>query len=314
MQELRIKKSVVIIGCPRSGTSLLFTLLNKSSHLWSLYREANDVWTRFYKFSHKEFIDDVLCESDLNSEAKKYLLNEFHKHSLNNYYIGYLVREYLVKDKLLNNFMWPIAQMSLLYKLLFKSEYNLIEKTPKNCFRIPFINKLFDNCKFIFLKRDGKTNINSLIEGWRHPKIKYLRPEFGDLDLNITGYSGQYWNFVFPPNWRNYTDKPLEEVCAFQWLSSNKAVLEGLKTVDANKVFTISYEELTRDTYETIKKICEFIHIPFSKNLKEISMDPPAVNFVTKPHKEKWKNNIELIEKTYPIIEPMMKELGYSLS
>ena len=204
----------------------------------------------------------------------------------------------------------PITQANLLYKNLMVKEYRFVEKTPKNCFRIPFINKLFDDCKFIFLKRDGRSNINSLIEGW-NSKGKYVRRKDLPIPLNIEGYSGEGWSFVMPPGWENYANKPLEEVCAFQWISSNKAAIEGLNEIEEKRKLSISYEELTENTHETIRKICDFIGIPFSRNLRKISSRPPKVNYVTKPQKEKWKKNIHLIENIYPQIEPMMKKLGY---
>lgn len=304
-KDLIIKKPVIIIGCPRSGTSLLFTILSTSKHLWSLYRESNDIWENFYRFTGKEFKNEVLTDEDLSEESRGFLLKEFHKYSFNNYYIGYLL-----KNSLLKPLSMLITQANLLYKNLLIKEYRLVEKTPKNCFRISFINKLFGDCKFIFLKRDGRSNINSLIEGWKL-NGKYIRMKDPAIKLNIKGFDGKGWNFVMPPGWENYVNKSLEEVCAFQWISSNKAAIEGLKEIEDKRKLSISYEELTEDTYSTIKQICDFIEIPFSSQLRNISYKPPEVNYVSRPQKEKWKKNAALIEKIYPQIEPVMKELGY---
>ena len=134
--------------------------------------------------------------------------------------------------------------------------------------------------------------------------------------LNIKGYSennGKHWKYVLPPSWENYVSKSLEEVCAFQWLSSNEAALNGLKNIDGKRKCTISYEDLSANTYRTIENVCNFIEIPFSDEIKKLSKNPPLVNYVTKPSKDKWKKNIDLIKNVYPVIEPMMKELGYSL-
>lgn len=312
-QMPKIKEPVIIIGCPRSGTSLLFRILSTSKNLWSLFRESNDIWANFYRFTGKDFKDEVLTEADLTYESKEFLLNEFHKHSIKNYYLGFIVRELVLKKENLNWILKTVTEANILYKKLFLKEYRLVEKTPKNCFRIPFINKLFDNCRFIFIKRDGRTNINSLIEGWNAPD-RYIRRQAMDIPLNIKGYCGKHWKYVLPPLWENYTNKPLEEVCAYQWVSSNKAAIEGLKLIEEERKLIISYEDLTENTYETIKKICNFANIPFSKEIRKISQNPPVVNFVTKPQKDKWKKNIKQIEKVYPIIEEMMKELGYELT
>src|SRR5262249_6051022 len=36
-----------------------------------------------------------------------------------------------------------------------------------NCLRIPFLRALFPDARFVFLRRDGRATISSLIEGWR---------------------------------------------------------------------------------------------------------------------------------------------------
>lgn len=312
--ELKIKNPVIIIGCPRSGTSLLFRILSTSEHLWSLYRESNDIWNRFYNVAGKEFKDEVLVELDLNEASRTFVLNEFHKHTFNNYYLGYIIREYFLKKTFLSNTLWSITEINLLYKKTFLREYRIVEKTPKNCFRISFINKLFSDCKFIFLKRDGRSNINSLIEGWKLPG-KYVRGQASNIPLNIKGYSennDKHWKYVLPPMWESYVNRSLEEVCAFQWVSSNNAALKDLESIESNRVYSLSYEELTNDTYNVVKKLCEYVDIPFSKDIQKISKNPPLVNYVTKPKKDKWKKNIALIENVYPMIEPTMKKLGYS--
>ncbi len=311
----KIKNPVIIIGCPRSGTSLLFRLLSTSPELWSLYRESNDIWNGFYKHIGKDFNNEVLTDRDLNEEGKTFLLNEFHKHSLNNYKIGYFTREYLLKNPFMYGAVEIITSINQIYKNAFLKEYKIIEKTPKNCFRIPFINKLFNDCKFIFLKRDGRSNINSLIEGWQQPN-KYIRGQAKNIVLNIKGYSEnnrKSWKYVLPPDWEAYTNKPLEEVCAFQWISSNQHAIEGLSTIPNDRKYTIRYEDLSENTYEIIENLCRFIDIPFSDELKKISHKPPLVNYVTKPSKDKWKKNIDLIKNTYQSIQPMMKKLDYTL-
>ena len=312
----KISKPVVIIGCPRSGTSLLFRILNTSKDLWSLYRESNDILYKFLNKFHKRNESDTLTGADLNNEEKSFLLNEFQKHSLNNFYLGYIIRENLLKHKFLSPSVELIASANFTIKKLFLKEYRLVEKSPRNCFRIEFINKLFEDCKFIFLKRDGRPNVNSLIEGWNIEgkfKGRYAREDANGEVVHIKGYNGKKWKFVKPPEWRSYLSKPLEEVCAFQWVSANKAALNGLASIEQNRKFIISYEELTDNPTKIVSKICEFIEIPFSKELKQITGELPLVNITSKPDKNKWKKNIKLIENTYPMIEPLMKQLGYSV-
>lgn len=315
--ETKIKKPVIIIGCPRSGTSLLFTILSESEHLHSLYRESQDIFDSFYtkkKVSLKEYYDDALAEKDLDDEYRRFMLDEFHRYSLNNRPVGYVVREHCLKKKILNPLGWAITKANAVIKDTFLKEYRLVEKTPRNCFRLPFINKLFPDAKYIYLKRDGRTNISSLIEGWRR-KMPYKRIPDANLPLNIKGIDGKKWRYVLPPNWKNYIDKPVEDVAAFQWISSNRAAIDGLREIPQDRVHSISYEDLTSNSEETIKALCEFMEIPYTKNLSKFAVKPPVVSTPKgdNPRKNKWLKNKELLENVYPTIEPMMRELGYNL-
>jgi hypothetical protein len=297
MVNVQIKKPVIIIGAPRSGTSLLLTVLSNSKELWSQYRETIDIWERFYSFSEIEFKNDQLTESDLNTSNKEFLLNEFHKFTFNNYYLGSFVRQYSLNNEVLLDF---IGQENLIFKSLFVQNYRIIEKSPKTCFRIPFINKLFPDCKFIFLKRDGRSNINSLIEGWKRSE-KYRRKEVKN------------WSFILPPEWENYRKHSVEEIAAFQWAESNKAAMNSLNSIEDKRKYILKYEDLIENPAKYIKEMADFIDIPLCSGLNKFSKKLPEVNYISKPDKEKWKKNIHLIEKTYPVIEPVMKEMGYLL-
>ena len=43
----------------------------------------------------------------------------------------------------------------------------LLEKTPKNALRIPFLAAAFPEARFIFLHRDPRQNLASIIEAWQ---------------------------------------------------------------------------------------------------------------------------------------------------
>ena len=316
MPNLQIKEPIIIIGCPRSGTSLLFTILSESEHLFSLYRESQDIFDNFYQRKAKAlkvYDSDELTDSDLSPDYKDFMLNEFNKFTTNFRPVGYITREHILKNKGLNWAIPMVTQFNLLLKNLFAPKYRMVEKNPRHCFRISFINKLFPDCKFIYLTRDARTNISSLIEGWKRPN-DYKRIPNANLPLNIKGDNEKKWRYVLPPGWHNYINKPLEEVCAFQWVSANQSAIDGLKNIENERIFRTTYEELIKNTPETIKGMCNFIEIPYSKKLKMFSERPPVVSTPKndKPKKDKWLKNKELIEKIYPMIEPMMKVLGYA--
>lgn len=313
--QYKIKKPVIIIGCPRSGTTLLYTILGQSNYLYSLYNESRFIFKKFYRnkeMGNKIYFDDLLNENDLTNSDIEFLRSEFDKYTFNNRILGLLMQKGLRKSLILKPLEYGITKINKLTKNIFMSKYRMIEKTPRNCLKIPFINKLFPDCKFIFLKRDGRSNISSLIEGWRHRKGGVGRIPKPNLPLNIKGYNDKLWRFILPPGWQEYRNKSLEEVCAFQWVASNEAAIRDLKHIPEERKYTISYEELIENTPFIIKNLCKFIEIPYSQEVRKITEKLPIVNPIGgNPNKDKWKKNEKLIERAYPMIEPIMIELGY---
>ncbi len=47
-----------------------------------------------------------------------------------------------------------------------------LEKTPKNALRIPFFEQIFPDARYIFLWRDPRENLSSIIEAWRSGRWK----------------------------------------------------------------------------------------------------------------------------------------------
>lgn len=308
---LKIKKPIIIVGAPRSGANLLFHLLGSSKYLWSLYKEGSDIWNDFYKFKNAELKSDVLTVEDLDENSKEFIFNEFHKQTINNDFLAYLIQNHLNTNDSANGILDSVFKANLFYKKLFDREYRLVEETPSSCFRIPFLNKLFDDSKFIFFKRDGRANVYSLIEGWQ-TRHKYIRLKSPSVKIKIDGYEGSSWKFVLPPGWENYAERSLSEVAAFQWITSNSYALEGLKEIPDDRKMVVSYEEFNDKTFEVAKKLSHFMEIHFSKNLRDLARGYEKAN-VSSSKKEKWKKNKEKIQYILPMIEPMMKKLDYNL-
>jgi hypothetical protein len=199
-------------------------------------------------------------------------------------------------------------------KSLFINEYRILDKTPPNTYRVSYLAEAYPDAKFIYIVREGKTNISSLIEGWRSEKrFNFSFRNFWDYNkrLNIKGYKGKVWKFTNPPGWEEYLDKSLEEVCAFQWLSAHKYTQESLSKIDSNRWTQIRYEDLIASPEKYIRELCMFIDIPFEGEIKKQAEDLPVVSTNTKPNPDKWKKNAELLARIEPMIHTMQEKLGY---
>jgi hypothetical protein len=185
----------------------------------------------------------------------------------------------------------------------------LLEKTPENCLRLPFLEALFPDASVIYLVRDGRANVSSLMEGWRQP---HLFPGYEvPVKVQFPGVNRARWAFTLIPGWRDLLSRPLEEVCAWQWIRCNEAVLKYLR-VGRLPALQIHYEDLTQNPGIGLLKIAEFLEIDYERELSRFTEQLPQVNVVSEPGEEKWRlKNPAAILRVEPLLEPLMQEFGY---
>ena len=318
-----IKNPVIIIGCPRSGTTMLFNILTQSNELYSLYRESWNVIRGGYfnGMLDPDAKDDVLSADDLSDELKDYIRKGFHEYTVNKENLAFwTAQKFRMKAisshlPIPNPFAGLVTQANALIKNKRNQNYRILEKTPRNCFRVDFMNKLFPDAQFIFISREGKSNISSLIEGWKRQAkhIKHKRFPRLNTEFTFNNFDFQKWEYVLPPEWEEFNGKSLEETCAHQWIQSNRYALDSLTKLDQDRVIKVSYEDMCEKPGEIVKNICDFVNIKYEDKLQEYAEKPPVVStaLFEKPKNDKWKKNQAAIEKVLPMIEPMMNELGY---
>lgn len=178
----------------------------------------------------------------------------------------------------------------------------LLEKTPKNSLRIPFLDRVFPDARFIFLWRDPRENISSIIEAWRAGRwITYE---------SLPGRTAP-WSLLLPPAWQALDGKPLETVAATQWNSANATALDDLKALTPERWTSVSHADLIADPAATVSKLCAFLAIGFDAALQARTAQPlPASRYtLTPPRAEKWRDNAAAIERVLPAVDNTWQQL-----
>jgi hypothetical protein len=103
----------------------------------------------------------------------------------------------------------------------------LLLVTPRNVFRLPLLAAAFPNAplRLIHLTRNPAAAANGLLDGWRHWGFASCR-----LD------HGRWWHYDVPPGWGAWLDRPLVEVCGFQWRAAHEAALDAAARYDTHRV------------------------------------------------------------------------------
>lgn len=194
----------------------------------------------------------------------------------------------------------------------------VLDKTCINVMRIPYLYKLFPQAKFVFIQRDGRDNISSMIDGWRMGRVDGrfgLSQFFGPFPQPVAINGGEFteWALFLAPGWANYNHASLEDVCAFQWVSANRLALEAKSLIPPEQWIHLRYEDLFERPVEMFREAYEQLGIPFTPDMRKhcANLQPTSV-VKGVPKKQKWKeHNPEAIERILPTIRPLMLEMGY---
>lgn len=316
-----IVRPVLIVGAPRSGTSMLQKILRNHAAFWSLPSESDMIWDQFCHPALHGWESECLDENDVTPAVRDEILKQFE---------AYMRPAAFWRPFENANLIWGFRRMPAVRKLMrstFKTifplitrlssrnrEKRLLEKTASNCFRLGYVNEVFPDAKIIYPTRDGRNNVNSLINAWRHAErfFTYDVPE----RLTIEGYHHEGWKFVLPPGWRDYANRSLAEVCAFQWRACHEAMLsETRKEKYSGRVYRVRLEDLTAQPSQQLQSLAEFLELPFDDYFRTLAADLPVVNSPdNNVSADKWRGeNRQLIEQITPMIAATMQQLGYEI-
>ena len=269
----RLDRPIFIIGAPRSGTSILFSVLRSSPQVAHWPGEAHEVWEADHHPALRGWDSNVLVASDATPRTSSRIAREFF--------------------------------------LVAGARKRLIDKTPRNALRVPFVDAIFPDARYVFLMREGRDNVNSLINAWRTPRYRTYRM---DDPHSIPGVDPHWWKFVLYPGWRDDSAGPLERVCARQWAASNEHALDALGRLPGARSTTIRYEELVERPEAEIGRVLAFLELPPDAAVmsKAAALNRTPINVVTPPERGKWRReNPKEIEAIAPLIAPTMERMGY---
>ena len=140
----------------------------------------------------------------------------------------------------------------------------LIEKTVSNGLRIPFVDVVLPDARFVHLIRDGRDVAESAMRQWRAPPDWFgLWRKLTAMPLANARYAlwfarnlasgtvtagrsgGKLWGPRYPGILDDVAHLPLAGVCARQWARTVEYARADLDALPRDRVFEIRYEDLT---------------------------------------------------------------------
>jgi len=275
---MNAEKPIFIIAAPRSGSTLLFETLMRHQQLWSLGDEGH-AWIE--KYPHLRPVrggvaSNRLTNANLHADLAKQLQQDMLQGLIS------------AQGERVNSNTGAIR---------------LLEKTPKNCLRIPFIDAIYPDARYIYLYRDPKDSISSIIEGWRHQRFV----TYGDVRME----HGR-WCFLRPPAWQEMINRPLHEIAAFQWQTCQDLILDDLAHIDQSRWTTCAFDEFLDDAKGTISRLQKFCELDPDPALEAYCNAPLPLSRYTQtaPAQGKWMQHQGAIAAVFPSLKATIKRIN----
>ena len=219
----------------------------------------------------------------------------------------------------------------------------ILEKSPENCLRIPFLKTVFPEAKWIHLIRDGRDTILSMNKSWSARKkmveqrdlralygvvlealslqpflrnklqliwfefYQHFRAGFRTI-MNKSHWEGNVgWGPRFP-GWKESLFEVSDlEFNAIQWKHCLEFSIRDMKDIPASHIHTIRYENMNDDPVGELQKVFSFIGV----DQQEAEKIAPSFY---KGNYGKWQKAFSHEEKKaiLPHIQDLLVDFGYS--
>ena len=202
-----------------------------------------------------------------------------------------------------------------------------MEKTPSNCFRVPFVHAVLPEARFLHIVRDGRDVTRSAVTKWTtRPDPTALRRRLTSFEIplrdlpfyataafreyvarQLAPEKGFIWGPAFP-GMRDLREKEgVEVACAVQWRESVVWAREGLEVVPEDQKLELRFEDLVADPDVELRRVLDFLELsPADEVLGHArrTFDPDAAG--------RWEERPPLRPDLAAHLEPVLSDLGYS--
>ena len=233
---------VVIIGAPRSGTNMLRDVLCSLAGVATWpCDEINYIW----RHGNLRYASDELPPERATEPVRRYIRRQF----------DWVARRY-------------------------NADF-VVEKTCANSLRVPFVDTVVPEAKYLFIRRGGLDAVGSAMERWKAPlDIPYLARKARLVPRSdLPYYAGRYlWSRAYRlvsrerrlAFWGPQMDDlaellarhPLDEVCAIQWRRCVEQSWQAFEAMESSRWLEIGYEDFVTQPQEELARIVDFLELP----------------------------------------------------
>jgi len=286
----KIDRPVIVLGAPRSGTTILRHCLALHPDLWHLPGESHEVLEGPFHPGAKGYESNRVTAEDLDDALAGQLRSAFTARSINFNVVSKdptrTLRANSISARVAAKITTRIDGARSMKQR--PAEIRFLEKTPKNMLRVPMLAKLFPDAHFIHLARNAPSNIRSLIGGWRAvdhfgpiTRERFARSGYPiAAQLGLADYAGESWKFTLVPGWRKLQGQRLADVAAWQYFQCNRIALGDLNAIDPARVRRITHEAFVQEPVTVLRELFAWADLAPSPVAEKFAGELPRVNAV----------------------------------
>ena len=260
-------RPVFIVCPPRSGSTLLFETMAQSPDVYTIGDESHQLIEGVPTLAPaaRGFDSNRLVAADATPEVIATLRSSF--------FVALHDREQQRPD--------PARRVRML------------EKTPKNALRVPFLARVFPEARFIYLHRDPRPVLASMMEAWDSGRFRTYP--------NLPGWTGLPWSLLLVPGWRDLLGQPLHKIVATQWNTTTRLLLDDLEQLPPGSWTVANYEAVVADPAAEIRRLCAANDLAWDRVLPQAL--PLSSYTVSTPDPTKWQRYAAEIDAVLPLID-----------
>lgn len=270
------KSPIIVVGCSRAGTTLVYKTLSESPEIGSLQRETHDYWVGLHPLQEKNWDTHALSADDASQQDRDTVSRYFYS--------------------------WT-------------GRHRWVDKNNQNGLCVPYLHALFPDAIFVYVKRSPGDNLNSLIEGWGKPEEFATWSADLPAEVAVENGRYRQWCFFLSDGWRGYVKSSIEEVAAFQYSAINAAILDAKTSIPENQWVEVFYEDFLRDPVNTFRRIFAACGLRFDDRLEQHCSEVLGIpyNAFSEIRIDKWKDgrNCQRIERALPKVAEVAARMGY---
>ena len=301
--------AIIILGAPRSGTSLIQHLVRSAPGFFSPARESQHIWSPWIhpRLNHWQFegVTDQRLEQADTEAIREQLFDQAVSAGL-----WQTLRKSGIYD---SKVLMPLARslgkpligtLNFLNKALPQKagRQRFVDKSVHGGLWLDLILRVMPGCKVIHITRDPQEAIPSMASAWRSPE------RFQTYAVPLDGESVP-WCFGLHRGWREIVGAPLEVVSAHQWDAVNRSILNYKEVLASEQRYLqVRLENLVGEPEQAIVQLLDYLDCERAPYWEKLQRGLPMINASTGSVRGMPQ---PLQAQVAAIVEATARDLGY---